>query len=81
MTTRAKTGGRIAGTSNKITIELRKTLKQIIANEFDALPGTLAELQPKERLELIIKLMPFALPKVDSIGGSYDIGWRSLDDE
>jgi hypothetical protein len=76
-----KTGGRIAGTPNKITIELRKTLKEVIAKELESLPGRLEELSGKERLELLIKLMPFALPKVDSINGQYDTGWRQLDDE
>ena len=76
-----KTGGRAAGTPNKITIELRKTLKEIIAKELDSLPGVFAELSPKERIELLIKLLPFAMPKVDSINGSYDTGWRSLNDE
>jgi hypothetical protein len=76
-----KTGGRVVGTPNKITIELRKTLKSIISAELEVLPGTLAELPPKERIELLIKLLPFAMPKVDSIGGTYDTGWRDLGDE
>jgi hypothetical protein len=76
-----KTGGRKAGTPNKITIELRKTLKAVIAAELETLPGTLAELSPKERIELTIKLLPFCMPKVDSINGKYDTGWRDLDDE
>ena len=67
-----KTGGRIAGTPNKITKELRKTLKGIIANELERLPQTLDELPGKERLELLIKLLPFCMPKVESIGGYYD---------
>ncbi len=78
---RQKTGGRTAETPNKITIELRKTLKGIIAGELEALPTTFEQLQSKERLELLIKLLPFCMPKVDSINGSYDTGWRSLDDE
>ncbi len=76
-----KTGGRATGTPNKITIELRKRLKAVIANEFESLPSTLEQLPPKEQLELLIKLLPFCMPKVNSIGGSYDAGWRSLDDE
>jgi hypothetical protein len=76
-----KTGGRVVGTPNRITIELRKILKSIIADELDALPGTLAELPPKERLELLIKLLPFCMPKVDSIGGRYDTGLFDLGDE
>ena len=67
-----KTGGRTAGTPNRVTSELRETLKGIIAAELDALPQTFAELTPKERIELVIKLLPFALPKVSTINGTYD---------
>jgi hypothetical protein len=67
-----KTGGRVAGTPNKVTSELRKTLKSIIAAELDALPQTFEQLPAKERLELLIKILPYCLPKVDSINGNYD---------
>jgi hypothetical protein len=60
---------------------LRKTLKGIVASELEALPTTFEQLQPKERLELLVKLLPFCMPKVDSIGGTYDTGWRDLGDE
>jgi hypothetical protein len=76
-----KTGGRVAGTPNRITIELRKTLKTVVASELESLPGTLEQLQPKERLEMLVKLLPFCMPKVNSIEGAYDTGWRNLDDE
>jgi hypothetical protein len=76
-----KTGGRVAGTPNKISSELRKTLKGIIANELETLPTTFEGLLPKERLELLIKLLPFAMPKIDSIGGSYDSGWANIGDD
>jgi hypothetical protein len=71
-----KTGGRKKGTPNKITTELRKTLKGIIADELEALPTTLQELPPKERIELVIKLMSFCLPKISTIGGTYDSMWN-----
>jgi hypothetical protein len=73
-----KTGGRTAGTPNKVTSELRKTLKQIIAAELEALPATLIDLPARERLDLVIKLLPFCLPKVNTISGSYDSDWTSL---
>jgi ABC-type transporter Mla subunit MlaD len=73
-----KTGGRAAGTLNKVTSELRSTLKSIVAAELDELPQTLAELPARERLELLIKLLPFCLPKVNTISGSYDNKWGSL---
>jgi hypothetical protein len=74
-----KTGGRVAGTPNKVTSELRKTLKGIIASELESLPGTLGELPPRERLDLLIKLLPFCMPKVNQISGSYDSDWTSLE--
>jgi hypothetical protein len=67
-----KTGGRIAGTPNKLTSELRTALKEIIAGELDVLPQTFEQLPAKERLELLIKMLPYCLPKVDSINGNYD---------
>jgi hypothetical protein len=76
-----KTGGRVAGTPNKITIELRKSLKGIIAAELESIPATLEQLPAKERLELVIKLLPFCMPKINPIAGVYDTGWRGLDDE
>jgi hypothetical protein len=74
-----KTGGRVAGTPNKVTSELRKTLKAIVASELEALPTTFEQLQPKERLELLIKFLPFCLPKVNPIGSGYDTDWTSLE--
>ena len=73
-----KTGGRVAGTPNKISSELRKMLKVIIAGELESLPATLETLPARERIELVIKLLPFCLPKVNNIGGSYDTGWDVL---
>jgi hypothetical protein len=67
-----KTGGRTAGTPNKVSGELRNTLKAIVASELESLPQTLGELPPRERLELVIKLLPFCMPKVESISGKYD---------
>jgi hypothetical protein len=67
-----KTGGRVAGTPNRLTKELRTVLRDMIAAELDALPKTLEGLTAKERLDVLIKLMPFCLPKVDSIKGNYD---------
>lgn len=67
-----KTGGRAAGTPNRITRELRESLKAVLSSELDRLPETLSSLPPKDRLEIVVRLMPFAMPKVDSIAGSYD---------
>jgi hypothetical protein len=78
---RQKTGGRKVGTPNKVTSELRKTLKSIVAAELDELPQTLADLPARERLELLIKLLPFCLPKVNTISGTYDRDWASVGED
>jgi hypothetical protein len=74
-----KTGGRVAGTPNRLTKELRTVLRDMIAAEMDALPKTLEGLTAKERLDVLIKLMPFCLPKVQAVNGNYDSPLSALD--
>jgi vacuolar-type H+-ATPase subunit E/Vma4 len=62
-----KTGGRTKGAPNKITNEIRKKLKNIVDNELDILEETLKHLESKERLELLIKLIPYVIPKVQTV--------------
>jgi len=75
-----KTGGRTKGTPNKLTTELRTSLKNILSDEIKDIPTILQGLEPKDRLELTIKLMAFALPKVQSVeyynGEPLNIGWE-----
>lgn len=67
-----KTGGRKVGTPNKTTKEIREVLKNIINNEIANIETSLNELTPKERIEYLIKLIPFVLPKVENV--NYDLG-------
>lgn len=62
-----KYGGRQKGTPNRITKELRSILKDLLYDEIETLKERLDALETKERVELLIKLMPFALPKVNGI--------------
>jgi hypothetical protein len=65
-------GGRQKGTPNRLTKELRTILKDIFYNELEKMEELLESLEPKERLELVIKILPFMLPKVDKIGHTYN---------
>lgn len=65
-TTGKKYGGRSKGTPNKLTKELRSVLKGVVYNELETIQDKFEHLEPKERLELLIKLLPFVLPKVES---------------
>ena len=66
-TTGNKYGGRQKGTPNRITKELRTLLKDILYQELEQVQERLELLEPKERIELLIKLMPYTLPKVTSV--------------
>ena len=70
-----KTGGRKAGTPNRITKELRETLKGVIDAELSQIAGTLEKLPARDRLDVVIKLMPYCMPKVEAVSGDYDAGW------
>ena len=50
-----------------LTNGLREALKVIMQKEIEKLPETLEGLEPKERLNVICKLMPFVFPKVESV--------------
>lgn len=59
--------GRPAGTPNKLTAELREILKGIIEKELEGLADRIEALEPDKRLELLIKLLPYVLPKVETV--------------
>ena len=72
-----KHGGRQKGTPNIMTKELRSILKDILYQELEEVQERFKLLEPKERIELLIKLMPYILPKVTSISHSTNepLGW------
>jgi hypothetical protein len=47
--------------------ELRKTMKGLVNRELEILPDLIENLPPKQRIEVILKLLPFVVPKVESI--------------
>ena len=59
-----KTGGREKGTPNKITREARESLHAIIDGELEDLPERLDELDTRDRLDVLCKLLPYVLPKL-----------------
>ena len=50
-----------------LTMGLRETLKNIMQKEIEKLPETLEALDPKERLNVVCKLMPYVFPKVETV--------------
>lgn len=50
-----------------LTNNLRDNLKGIMQKEIEKLPETLKALEPKERLNIVCRLMPFVFPKVETV--------------
>ena len=68
-----KTGGRQKGTPNKLTSDLRENLNDIITSEINNLTTLLNDLPNEKRLDYIIKLMPYVMPKLNNIEVTSDI--------
>jgi hypothetical protein len=62
-----KTGGRVKGTPNKVTQTTREWVQMLINNNRRQLERDLAELEAKERWQVIEKLMQYTLPKMQSV--------------
>lgn len=63
----AKMGGRKAGTPNKSTTELREWVKKLVQSNMAQVKRDLKELEPKERLDVIERLMRYVLPRQQAI--------------
>lgn len=64
---RKKYGGRKKGTPNKDTKELRERVSDLIDNNFDRIQADLDQLEPKERLDFLVKLLEYGLPKLQRV--------------
>jgi hypothetical protein len=50
-----------------LTNDLRGKLKSIMQKEIERLPETLESLEPKERMNILCKLLPYVFPKVEAV--------------
>ena len=58
-----KTGGRTAGTPNKVSSDIKTKIAALIDEQFDAITADLADLEPKERVTAYLKFLEYVLPK------------------
>lgn len=66
-TTGKKFGGRKKGTPNILTSEMRAILKNIMLNRLSNIDELLDQLPPKEQIDILIKLMPYVFPKLETV--------------
>lgn len=64
-----KTGGRQKGTPNKATAFSKQVITDIVTDyvNSDKLMDDLGKVEPKERLDVIVKLIGFITPKPQSV--------------
>lgn len=58
-----KTGGRTAGTPNKVTTDIKVRIAALIDERFDRIAERLEQLDPKDEIAAYVKLLEFILPK------------------
>jgi hypothetical protein len=61
-----KTGGRNKGTPNKVTTELRVRISNFLDAKFDTILDEFNELEPKDKVNLYLKLIEYVIPKMRS---------------
>lgn len=74
-----KTGGRKVGTPNKVTASVKVWLSGLIDKNRKQIEKDLKQLEPKERLQVLEKLMQYVVPKQQAV--SADVNIDRLSDE
>lgn len=59
--------GRLKGTPNRNTSEMKEAIKTILDAELEKVQEHLEQLEPKERLDFITKLLPYVVPKQSEV--------------
>ena len=60
---RSKTGGRKKGTSNKVTESLKDKIKDLTEDLYFDVLEDVKKLEPKDRIQFFVKLLPYVMPK------------------
>lgn len=65
---RGRMGGRGKGTPNKVTGTVKEWLTALIDKNREQIEADLQQLEPKERLMMLEKLMQYVVPKRQAVG-------------
>jgi hypothetical protein len=59
--------GRPKGAVNKTTSETKELIQKIVSNELEGIADLLEQLPAKERVDAVIRLLPYIVPKQNEI--------------
>jgi hypothetical protein len=74
-----KTGGRQAGTPNKITGSLKDFITDLLNDNREQIQDDLKVLRPKERIAAYLSMMQYVLPKQQAVSADVDLNDLSKD--
>lgn len=78
MIQRQKTGGRVKGTPNKATAELRERFTSLLESNFDTIQSDLNTLEPKDRIKTILEISKFVIPTLKSVDHQIETDLQNL---
>ncbi|MGN7203930.1 hypothetical protein ACTHQF_06620 [Pedobacter sp. SAFR-022] len=70
---RPKTGGRMPGTPNKITSDLRSRIHDLIDDNWEQMKEDVKVLDAEKRLSFIEKLLKYAVPTLSSVSSEIEL--------
>jgi hypothetical protein len=63
--------GRPPGSENRATKEIRVILKSVLGRELEQLPDIMDKLEPRDRVDMICKMLKFIMPPISKVGSGY----------
>lgn len=76
---KGRLGGRAKGTPNKVTASVKDWIAQVIDKNRRQMERDIKALEPKERLQMLEKLMSYVVPKQQAMSANIDL--TKLSDE
>jgi len=68
-----KTGGRAAGTPNRVTTDLRQWINDLLNKNQLQFEKDFKKIEPHQRVAIFEKMLSYALPKMQSVETKIDI--------
>lgn len=73
--------GRPKGSKNKVNEAIRDKIQGLFEGNFEKIQTDLEKLDPKDRLKFLTDLMPYLVPKLQSITNTNEIDWENIPEE